>query len=111
MTLMNLPMVQERQNPADSAVAERLWEAIFLARADEDATSVAELEEAACRFYQPMARSVAGVVCGESAVVADHSERAAELALARAVLALRHNTSSGFRRFARSAIIKQLSNL
>ena len=110
MTIINLPMVQERQNPADSALAERLWEAIFLARAGLGANSVDELEGEACGFYQPMARSVARVVCGESALETDHAERAAELALAQAVLAWRHRTSSGFRRFARSVIIRQLSN-
>ena len=102
-------MVQERQNPADSPLAERLWDAIFLARAGNDGPSPDELEDAARRFYQPMARSVAHIVCGESALETDHAERVAEQALAAAVLAWRRRTSSGFRRFARSVIITELS--
>jgi hypothetical protein len=107
--MISMPMIQDRQNPADSLQAERLWDAIYLARAGNGTGDVSELEEAACRFYRPMARSIARVVFGESAVETGHAERVAELALARAVLAWRHPTSSGFRRFARSVIIRQLS--
>lgn len=95
-------------HPADSAVAERLWDALHRARAGETEQSAADLEDAAFRFYLPMARSLAHSVCSES-IDRVTAERAAELGLAHALLAWRQRSSTGFRRFARSAIMRQIS--
>ena len=61
----------------DSAAAERLWDALSMARVGETAYSVADLEDAVFRLY----------------------------------LAWRQPSSSGFRRFARSTIVRQLLSL
>ena len=78
-------------------------------RTGETEQSTADLEDAAFRYYLPMARSLAHSMCGESndRVTA---EQAAELGLAHAVLAWRQRSSAGFRRFARSAIMRQISS-
>lgn len=93
--------------PADSATAERLWDALYLARAGKTRQPVADLEDAAFRLYLPMARSLAHTVSGGTPVDRITAEQAAELGLAFAVLAWRQRTSGGFRRFARSTIMRQ----
>ena len=95
-------------NPADCAVAERLWDALYLARTGKTWKPVADLEDAAFRLYLPMARTLAHTVGGETATDRMVAEQAAELGLAYAVLAWRQRTSGGFWRFARSTIIRQL---
>jgi len=60
------------------------------------------------RFYLPMARSLAHAVVGESSMDRVPAEQAAELGLARAILEWPLRTSGGFRRSARSAIMRQL---
>ena len=110
MTVLHLPVVQERLDAADSGVAEQLWDALYAARTDRRLRSVAELEDAAFTFYLPLARSAASLVYGESAEAADSAQQAAELGLARAILSWPHRTSNGFRRFARAVVIQQISD-
>ena len=59
-----------------------------------------------------MARTLAHTTTGEThgvdRVEAEAAEQAAELGLARAILAWRERTSGGFRRFARSIILREL---
>jgi hypothetical protein len=95
---------------SDTVTADRLWEALHQARAGRTPQTLAHTQDAVFRFYLPMARTLARAAVGEPAhqVVA---ERAAELGLAHAVLAWRHRASGGFRRFARSAIERQLHSL
>lgn len=104
--------VREEHHPADSAVAERLWDALYLARAGRSRRQVVDLEDAAFRFYLPMTRTLAHTVTGGTdgvdRVRAATAEQAAELGLARAVLAWRERTSGGFRRYARSIILREL---
>jgi hypothetical protein len=98
----------EHHHPADSAAAERLWDALYLARAGKTRQPVADLEDAAFRLYLPMARTLAHTVGGDTLADRVTAEQAAELGLAYAVLAWRQRTSGGFRRFARSTIMRQL---
>jgi hypothetical protein len=98
------------QHPADSAAAERLWDALYLARVGKSWQPVADLEDAAFRLYLPMARTLAHTVAGGTAADRVTAEQAAELGLAHAVLAWRQRTSGGFRRFARSTIMRQLQS-
>ena len=104
---LSSPRVGDHE-PADSVVAERLWDALYRARTGETEQSTGDLEDAAFRFYLPMARSLAHSVCKES-IDRFTAEQAAELGLAHAVLAWRQRSSAGFRRFARSAIMRQIS--
>ena len=69
-------------------MAERLWDALHRARTSETEQSTADLEDAAFRYYLPMARSLAHSVCGASTDRVT-AEQAAELGLAHAVLAWR----------------------
>jgi hypothetical protein len=108
MTMTQLQETQEQQHPADSLVGERLWNALFTARDDGLPRQVADLEDAVFRFYLPMARGLAHTVVGESAMDRVSAEQAAELGLARAILEWPRRTSGGFRRSARSAIMRQL---
>jgi hypothetical protein len=73
--------------PSDTVTADRLWEALHQARAGRTPQTLAHTQDAVFRFYLPMARTLARAAVGEPAhqVVA---ERAAELGLADAVLAL-----------------------
>jgi len=104
-----IPPVVESHRPIEAAAAERLWDALFLARARKSARNMADMEDAVFRFYLPMARTMAHEVVDESedSTVA---EQAAELGLAQAVLAWRQRESGGFRRFARSSIQFQLKS-
>lgn len=99
---------REEHHPADSAAAEALWDALYLARSGKSGQPVADLEDAAYSFYLPMARTIAQTVTGDSAAPGQVTEQAAELGLARAVLAWRQRTGGGFRRFARSAIMREI---
>jgi hypothetical protein len=107
---IDTPLLTEDQ-PADSATADRLWDALYRARAGRNRHVVADLEDAVFGLYLPMARTLAAhTVVGES--VGRHvSEQAAELGLAHAVLAWRQRASGGFRRFARSSIVQQLQSI
>jgi len=108
VTMTETPVLEEH-HPADSAAAERLWDALYLARAGKTAQPVADLEDAVFRLYLPMARTLAHTVSGDgTAQDRVTTEQAAELGLAHAVLAWRQRTSGGFRRFARSTIMRQL---
>ena len=62
---LSCPRVGDHQ-PADSVVAERSWDALYRARTGETEQSRADLEDAAFRFYLPMARSLSHSVCKES---------------------------------------------
>ena len=106
--MTQLQVTQGEQHPADSMVGERLWNALFAARADGRPRQVADLQDAVFRFYLPMARGLAHAVVGESATDRVPAEQAAELGLARAILEWPLRTSGGFRRSARSAIMRQL---
>jgi hypothetical protein len=108
MTMTQFRETQVQQHPADSMVGERLWNALFSARAGGLPRQVADLEDAVFRFYLPMARGLAHTVVGESAADRVPAEQAAELGLARAILEWPGRTSGGFRRSARSAIMRQL---
>jgi len=108
MTMTQLQVPQDQQHPADSMVGERLWNALFSARVDGLPRQVADLQDAVFRFYLPMARSLAHAVVGESGTDRVPAEQAAELGLARAILEWPLRTSGGFRRSARSAIMRQL---
>lgn len=109
MTTFETAVLEEHQ-PADSAAAERLWDALYLARAGGTMHPMADLEDAVFRFYLPMARTIAHTVTGDDAADRVSVEQAAELGLAHAVLAWRQRTSGGFRRFARSTILRQLQS-
>lgn len=100
----------ESHRPMEAAAAERLWDALFLARARKSARNLADMEDAVFRFYLPMARTLAHQVVEESQDPTA-AEQAAELGLAQAVLAWRRRDSGGFRRFARSSIQLQLGSL
>jgi len=97
------------EHPADSLAAERLWEALSRARADEQQHRVADLEDALFRLYLPMALTLAHGVTYESSTERLAAEQAAELGLAHAVLGWQQPTSGGFRRFARATILRQLN--
>ena len=100
--------VTQDEHPADSMVGERLWNALYTARAVDSPRQVADLQDSVFRFYLPMARSLAHAVIGESGTDRVAAEQAAELGLARAVLQWPLRTSGGFRRSARSAIMREL---
>jgi hypothetical protein len=101
--------VRQRQHPADSAAGERLWNSLCKARDAGLAQQVAELQDAVFRFYLPMARTLAHGIADDCAAERIRAEEAAELGLALAVLEWRQPTCGGFRRFARSSMIRQLS--
>ncbi|MEP6562628.1 MAG: hypothetical protein ABJD68_16330 [Nakamurella sp.] len=90
----------------NSALAERLWDELSQARGAKSSRPVADLEDAAFRLYLPMARTLARSV--DQPADLNAAEQAAELGLARAILAWRHRSSVGFRVFARSVILRQL---
>jgi len=98
-------------HPADSVAAERLWDALYQARAGRSRRLVADLEDAAFRRYLPLSRTLAHSAAGD-ATGPDRTniEQAAELGLAKAVLAWGARTGAGFPRFARSGIIRELSS-
>ncbi len=95
----------------DSVAAERLWDALHQARAERACRLVADLEDAAFRRYLPMARTFAHMEGGPQDADRTAIEQAAELGLANAILAWRQRTGAGFRRFARSSMIRELSSL
>jgi hypothetical protein len=90
-------------------VAEQLWGELSKARAAGNRHPVADLEDAAFRFYLPIARTLAHTV--DESVDPTIAEQAAELGLARAVLGWRQRTSDGFHRFAQTTIARQLLSL
>ena len=94
----------------DTPAAEQLWDMLYLARAGKTRHSVADLEDAAFRMYLPMARTLAHTVNGDQPWAIGSFEQAAELGLAQAVLAWRQRSSGGFRRFARSTIMRELNS-
>jgi hypothetical protein len=79
--------VRAPSHPADSVAAERLWDALYVARAGRSRRLVADLEDAAFRRYLPWARTLvhaAGLTQGADRTA---TEQVAELGLANAVLA------------------------
>lgn len=101
-------LVRPEQPRADSPTAEHLWIALYEARAGKAVHSVAQLEDAAFRMYLPMARTLAHAVPADNLGDLRTTEEVAEIGLAQAVLAWRQRTSSGFRRYASTAIMRQL---
>jgi hypothetical protein len=71
---------------------------------------VADLEDAAFRRYLPLARTLAHTAGDATDADRTAVEQAAELGLATAVPAWRKRAGAGFRRFARSSIIRELSS-
>jgi hypothetical protein len=108
MTMTQMQVTQEQQHPADSMVGERLWNTLHTARTEGSPRQVADLQDALFRFYLPMARGLAHAVVGESGTDRVAAEQAAELGLAQAILEWPQRTSGGFRRSARSAVMRQL---
>ncbi|MGS0684462.1 hypothetical protein ACVBEQ_04760 [Nakamurella sp. GG22] len=91
--------------------AQQLWDAFHRARTDRAGpAAVADLEDEVFRFYLPLARSIF-VVHPTALVDAVAAERAAEIALAQAVLGWRRRDSTGFPRFARDRINTLLGQL
>ena len=86
----------------DPGAARQLWDALILARGGSPVISAAE--DAVFRFYLPLAHTLvqrrAALQPDQLAVV----EQAAELGLAKAVLAWRGPDSDGFFLFVRAAI-------
>src|SRR5664279_4133689 len=89
----------------DAAAAQPLWDRLIRARVESPIVSIAE--DAVFRCYLPLARSLAD----GAAVDPDRAEQAAELGLARAVLAWRHPDCTPFSAFARSAILHALQQI
>jgi len=87
---------------SDPVAAQQLWDALILARSGSPVISAAE--DAVFRFYLPLAHTLvqrrATLPPDRLAIV----EQAAELGLAKAVLAWRGPDSDGFFLFARAAI-------
>ncbi len=95
---------------ADSVAADRLWEALSTARAEQSHEHIADLEDAVFESYLPMATALADRVGYDTAAEEMAAQRAAELGLAMAVIDWRHPTTGGFRRFARASILRHLLN-
>ena len=89
----------------DAAAAQPLWDRLIRARVESPIVSIAE--DAVFRFYLPLARSLAA----GAAVDPDRAQQAAELGLARAVLAWRHPDCTPFSAFARAAILHALQQV
>ena len=92
----------------DTFAAQQLWDALILARADQVAARAAH--DAVFTFYLPMAHAMAHHPA--------HAERdrtltvqAAEVGLAKAVLAWRHPDSQAFTAFAHAAIQAQIKQI
>ena len=99
----------QEHRPVESAAEERLWDALYLARAGKTGASTADLEDSVFRMYLPMARSLAHATIAESSADRPRAEEQAELGLAHAVLGWRQRTGGGFRHYARTAILRRLS--
>lgn len=106
--LMSDFSVRAAQPPGASPTAEHLWNALYEARAETAVHSVAQLEDAAFRMYLPMARTLAHTVPAEDPSGLRSTEEVAEIGLAQAVLAWRQRSGDGFRRYARTAIMRRL---
>jgi hypothetical protein len=87
--------------------AQRLWDALRDARAEQRPLTLAQVEDALFRHYLPMARSIARGRAPDS-VDSDALSQAAEVGLAQAILAWRRPDTDGFDRFASAAITDQL---
>ena len=85
----------------------RLWDALARARTTEDPRALAAAEDGIFRLYLPLAHAIAQE-WATSAVAAIDVVRAAELGLARAVLAPQQPGSRGFEAFARAVITAEL---
>jgi hypothetical protein len=104
------PITAVHDEQCGAAHADRLWTELTRARAGDRLLVQVNTEDAVFRFYLPLARA--------SARVSPHfqrdpegADRAAELGLARAVLAWRHPSGQGFDRAARGAISSQLRRI
>jgi hypothetical protein len=92
-----------------TAHPDRLWVALYHARAGNTPSIRAHTENAVFRFYLPLARTLA-----RSSTWYPHDpdevEQAAELGLAQAVLAWLHPNGQGFDRAATAAIVGHLQH-
>ena len=85
--------------------AQLLWERLVRARSESQFVSMSE--DAVFRFYLPFARSL--VRCSAASELdRDRAVQAAELGLARAVLAWRQYDCAAFVAFARGVILHQI---
>jgi hypothetical protein len=89
----------------DRATAQRLWDTVIRARAD--APVITRAEDAVFRFYLPLALAMARTQAIWSADP-ELAEHAAELGLAKAVLAWRRPDAGEFVAFAQAAIAAQI---
>ena len=104
VTIIKVPLVQERR-PAESAVEERLWEALHSARSGHSPIPALDLEDALLRIYQPLARTIAQATVAESAADLAEAEETAQLGLTDAVRGWQNRTGGGFRYHAQTAIL------
>jgi len=89
----------------EAAAAQPIWDRLLRARVESQIVSVAE--DAVFRFYLPLARSLAAGAAEDRV----RAEQAAELGLAKAVLAWRNPDCAGFSAFARTAILHQIQQI
>src|SRR5664279_5747516 len=89
----------------DAATAQSLWDRLIRARVDSPTISAAE--DAVFRFYLPLAKALARGA-GGWAMDPELSEQAAELGLAKAVLAWRRPDCAAFISFARALMQSQI---
>ena len=89
----------------DATTAQNLWDGLIRARADSPTISAAE--DAVFRFYLPLAKALARGAVGW-AMDPELSEQAAELGLAKAVLAWRRPDCAAFISFARALMQSQI---
>jgi len=101
---------EARRSEADSATARQLWESLYRARNDQAHQTQAHLKDAVFGFYLPRARAIAGRVATDGSDLAS-CDHAAELALAKAVLAWQRQDPEGFDRFLRASITAEFRNL
>ncbi len=102
------PRPEARPQPASTVVgSDPLWKALHTADYRTSAAREASLEDALFRLYLPFAANLARQVplCTSNPELA---QQAAEIGLAQAVLAWRHDDADGFVGFATAAIRSQL---
>ena len=92
----------------DPVAAQHLWDALNRARAA--APVISKAEDAVFQLYLPLAQALARSQAAKS-LDPDVAEQAAELGLAKAVLAWRRSDSAGFVAFALAAVQSQIQHL
>lgn len=92
----------------DPVAAQSLWDALNRARAA--APVISKAEDAVFRLYLPVAQALARSRATQS-MDPDVAEQAAELGLAKAVLAWRRTDSAGFAAFAQAAVQSQIQHI